>query len=81
VIDTVAYRFGDLSSAWVQAGLRYAGFGLGGAVVLGIGASVFWGWISTRLGKQYETIRAQQARVRLTSQGPGEDGFQSCARS
>jgi AAA family ATP:ADP antiporter len=63
VIDTVAYRFGDLSSAWVQAGLRYAGFDLGGAVALGIGASVFWGWISTRLGRQYEAIRVQQAHA------------------
>jgi len=26
VIDTVVYRFGDVSSAWVQAGLRPMGY-------------------------------------------------------
>ena len=31
VIDTVVYRFGDVSAAWVQAGLRGLGYGLGGA--------------------------------------------------
>ena len=35
VIDTVVYRFGDLTAAWMQAGLRAAGFGLAGVVGLG----------------------------------------------
>jgi ATP:ADP antiporter, AAA family len=60
VIDTVVYRFGDLSSAWVQTGLRVAGFGVAGAVALGVAASALWGWTSTRLSKQYETRRAAE---------------------
>jgi AAA family ATP:ADP antiporter len=60
VIDTVVYRFGDLSSAWMQAGLRFAGFGLGAAVALGVGASVIWAGLGAYAGKRYEQIRARQ---------------------
>jgi AAA family ATP:ADP antiporter len=63
VIDTVVYRFGDLSSAWVQTGLRLAGFGLMGAVALGVAASVTWGWTASRLARQYEALRAGGARA------------------
>jgi len=62
VIDTVVYRFGDVSSAWMQAGLRAAGFGLGGAVALGVGASVIWSGMAAIVGRDYERIRAQQTR-------------------
>ncbi|HWW19477.1 MAG TPA: hypothetical protein VNZ06_01615, partial [Steroidobacteraceae bacterium] len=61
VIDTVVYRFGDLSSAWVQTALRVAGFGVVGAVALGVAASAFWGWTATRLSTQYEMLRAAPA--------------------
>jgi ATP:ADP antiporter, AAA family len=61
VIDTVVYRFGDVSSAWMQAGLRAAGFGLGGAVALGIGACVAWGGVARYAGRRYEQIRRRQA--------------------
>ena len=61
VVDTVVYRFGDVSSAWLQAGLRSLGYGLGGAVVVGIGASVVWGAAAVRLGRGYEKLRAQQS--------------------
>jgi AAA family ATP:ADP antiporter len=60
VIDTVVYRFGDVSSAWVQAGLRAAGFGLGGAVALGIGACIAWGGVARYAGQRYEQIRKEQ---------------------
>jgi AAA family ATP:ADP antiporter len=60
VIDTVVYRFGDVSSAWMQAGLRAAGFGLGGAVALGIGACVAWGGVARYAGRRYEQIRKEQ---------------------
>ena len=43
VIDTVVYRFGDVSAAWVQAGLRGLGYGLDGAAAVGVGASILWG--------------------------------------
>jgi AAA family ATP:ADP antiporter len=60
VIDTVVYRFGDVTSAWMQAGFRWVGFGLGGAVGLGLGVSVLWGGIALLTGRRYESIRAQQ---------------------
>jgi len=60
VIDTVVYRFGDVSSAWMQAGLRAAGFGLGGAVALGLGASALWSGVAVVVGRAYETIRTRQ---------------------
>jgi AAA family ATP:ADP antiporter len=58
VIDTVVYRFGDLASAWVQAGLRTMGFGMGGALALGVLASGIWGLSARSLGRQYEQRRA-----------------------
>jgi AAA family ATP:ADP antiporter len=54
VIDTVVYRFGDVTAAWMQAGLRAAGFGLIGAVALGIGVSAAWGFVAVALGRRFE---------------------------
>lgn len=71
VIDTVVYRFGDVSSAWTQAGLRSAGFGIGGAVALGVGASLIWGAVATMLGRRYEKIRSQ--RRAAAARGSGKD--------
>jgi AAA family ATP:ADP antiporter len=67
VIDTVVYRFGDVSSAWMQAGLRSLGYGLGGAVALGVGASVVWAAVAAHLGRNYEKLRHREAAAR----GPG----------
>jgi AAA family ATP:ADP antiporter len=61
VIDTVVYRFGDVSSAWMQTGLRAAGFGFHSAIALGVGASVAWGLIASSLGRRYEQMRAALA--------------------
>jgi len=60
VIDTVVYRFGDVSSAWIQAGLRAAGAGMAGAVALGIGACIAWGGVASYAGRQYQQLRRQQ---------------------
>ena len=57
VIDTVVYRFGDVSAAWVQAGMRSLGYGMPGAVAVGVGASLAWGAAATSLGRQYESTR------------------------
>jgi len=57
VIDTVVYRFGDLSSAWVQVGLRYLGYGMNGAVTIGVASSIVWGAVAAILGWRYEGIR------------------------
>jgi AAA family ATP:ADP antiporter len=61
VIDTVVYRFGDLSSAWVQAGLRATGVRVVGSALTGIGISIIWGMGALLLGKRFEALRAQQA--------------------
>jgi len=56
VIDTAVYRFGDLSSAWMLAGLRAAGFGLLGAMTFGITVSAAWGVVAVALGRRYEVL-------------------------
>jgi ATP:ADP antiporter, AAA family len=53
VIDTVVYRFGDMSSAWLQTGLFATGYGLQGAVAMGAAASVLWGVAAFSLGQRY----------------------------
>jgi ATP:ADP antiporter, AAA family len=72
VIDTVVYRFGDVSSAWVQAGMRALGYGLGGTVALGIGASIVWGGIATVLGRGYEKLRAREYSAHNPNPGQAE---------
>ena len=62
VIDTVVYRFGDVTSAWMQTGLRLAGFGLAGAVGLGVAVSALWGLVALLLGRQYEAQRGEITR-------------------
>lgn len=67
VIDTVVYRFGDLTAAWMQAGLRAGGFGLIGAVALGVGVSVAWGFVAAGLGRRYEAITGARAGRPVTA--------------
>jgi AAA family ATP:ADP antiporter len=61
VIDTTVYRFGDLSSAWMLAGLRAAGFGLLGAMTFGIAVSAAWGAVAVALGRRYEALGGKPA--------------------
>jgi AAA family ATP:ADP antiporter len=61
VIDTVVYRFGDLSSAWMQTGLRWLGFGTGGLLSMAVLASGIWIVNAWTLGRQYERRRAATA--------------------
>jgi AAA family ATP:ADP antiporter len=58
VIDTVVYRFGDVSSAWMQTGITSLGYGLDGAALLGMSASVAWGAVALSLGHRYDRARA-----------------------
>ena len=62
IIDVVVYRFGDLSSAWMQTGLRAIGFGLNGILGVGVLASGLWAINAWTLGRQYERRKAAQAR-------------------
>ncbi len=56
VIDTVVYRFGDLTSAWLSAAVLP--FGVAGLAVAGVVISVVWLPIAYLLGKRYENINA-----------------------
>ena len=57
-IDTVVYRFGDVSSAWLQTGLTSLGYGLEGALLLGASASAVWGGVALGLGRRFNRARA-----------------------
>jgi ATP:ADP antiporter, AAA family len=61
VIDTVVYRFGDVSSAWMETGITSLGYGLEGAALLGISASIGWGAVALSLGQRYGCARAGMA--------------------
>jgi AAA family ATP:ADP antiporter len=57
VIDTVVYRFGDLSAAWVSSVILP--FGVGGLAVFGAIVAALWfpvGWV---LGKRYESSKSE----------------------
>jgi AAA family ATP:ADP antiporter len=60
VIDTSVYRFGDLSAAWIQAGLRSLGMGFLAIVGLGMAVSAAWGLIAIFIGRRYETIAGER---------------------
>lgn len=80
VIDTVVYRGGDLISAWVQAGLRALGAGLGGSSAAGFALSAVWGGAAWLLGKRFDQLRAEQAsegQLRAAAVGAGVDGPQA----
>jgi ATP:ADP antiporter, AAA family len=56
VIDTVVYRFGDFSSAWVSA--LILPHGVGGLAIFGIITSAIWFPVAYILGRRYESARA-----------------------
>jgi AAA family ATP:ADP antiporter len=56
VIDTVVYRFGDVTSAWLSAAVLP--FGVAGLAVAGIIMSACWFPIAYLLGKRYESVRS-----------------------
>jgi AAA family ATP:ADP antiporter len=55
VIDTVVYRFGDLSSAWISAAILP--FGVVGLAIFGAIVAVVWFPIAVLLGRRYERVR------------------------
>jgi AAA family ATP:ADP antiporter len=55
VIDTVVYRFGDLTSSWLSHVILP--FGVAGLAVFGALISLAWFPIAWKLGKRYETAR------------------------
>jgi AAA family ATP:ADP antiporter len=55
VIETVVYRFGDLSSAWLSAAVLP--YGVAGMAVLGIGIAACWFPIAWLIGRRFENVR------------------------
>ncbi len=55
VIETVVYRFGDLTSAWLSAAILP--FGVAGLAIFGIAVSVLWFPVAFVMGRQYEKGR------------------------
>jgi len=54
VIETVIYRFGDLSSAWLSAAVLP--FGVAGLAVLGIVIAACWFPIAWIVGRRFENV-------------------------
>ena len=61
VIDTVVYRFGDLTSSWVSAAVLP--FGVAGLAIFGVVVSLVWFPIAWMLGRRYEGVRDGAALV------------------
>ena len=57
VIDTTVYRFGDLTAAWLQTGLRGVGLGLTGLMGFGMAVAAAWAAVAWALGRRYESLR------------------------
>jgi len=64
VIETVVYRFGDLTSSWVSAAVLP--FGVAGLAVFGIAIAIVWFPVAWLLGRKYEAVR--DGEVLATSQ-------------
>jgi AAA family ATP:ADP antiporter len=56
VIDTVVYRFGDFSSAWVSS--LILPHGVTGLAIFGAVISTIWFPVAYLLGKRYESVRS-----------------------
>jgi ATP:ADP antiporter, AAA family len=61
VIDTVIYRFGDVSSAWVSSFILP--YGVAGLAIFGAVVSVIWFPVAYALGKRYEGVRGETIGV------------------
>ena len=71
VIDTVVYRLGDVTSAWMQSALAWAGLEIAGSAGVGFGMSMLWGVVALLLGRRYEALRGRQAALPAVALGPG----------
>lgn len=56
IIDTTVYRFGDLTAAWLQAGLRSLGLGFLAIVAMGMAVSAAWSLSAFIIGRRYQGI-------------------------
>jgi len=58
VIETVIYRFGDLTSAWLSAAVLP--FGVAGLAVLGIFIAACWFPVAWLIGRRFENVRGSR---------------------
>jgi AAA family ATP:ADP antiporter len=58
VIDTVVYRFGDLSASWI--GTAILPFGIAGLAIFGAIVAAVWFPIAYLLGKRYESVKGAE---------------------
>ncbi len=65
VIDTAVYRFGDVTAAWLQAGLRAMGFGLIAVAAVGAAVAAAWGVLALAIGRRYQSLAEQQSDAAL----------------
>jgi AAA family ATP:ADP antiporter len=56
VIDTVVYRFGDFSNAWVSSLIQP--HGVTGLAIFGLITSAIWFPVAWLLGRKYESVRS-----------------------
>src|SRR5262249_46371409 len=63
VIDTVVYRFGDVSSAWL--GSLILPYGVAGLAIFGLVVCAIWFPVAYWLGRNYENVRGSD----LTDKG------------
>jgi AAA family ATP:ADP antiporter len=56
VIDTVVYRFGDFSNAWVSSLIQP--HGVTGLAIFGLVTSAVWFPVAYLLGRRYESVRS-----------------------
>lgn len=72
VIDTVVYRFGDVTSSWLSAAVLP--FGVAGLAVAGIVIAAIWFPIALMLGRRYESVRSGGAVDSATRLAPAAGG-------
>lgn len=68
VIDTVIYRFGDVTSAWLSAAVLP--YGVAGLAVAGVIMSACWFPVAWALGRRYENVRGAGIRGEAPALAP-----------
>jgi AAA family ATP:ADP antiporter len=65
VVDTVVYRFGDVSSAWVSSWILP--FGVTGLAIFGVVVTAIWIPVAVLLGSRYRAAREAQPVAEITA--------------
>jgi len=77
-IDTVVNRGGDAVSAWLFAGLKAGGLGLGAIAVVAVPIAVLWIGVAVLLGRKQERLKENgYGKTREATVIPVQTGIQS----